>query len=331
MSDAKPIAVIGAGLAGLSCARALQAAGVAVTVFDKSRGVGGRLCTRRGEDWQADHGAQYFTARSPAFRTQVAEWLKAGVVAEWQPQRAVFGPHEASAGEPVVRYVGVPGMSAPAKTLAEGLTVRTGHTVRRLLPVDGGWQLDTAEHGLLPEVYRAVLMGVPAAQAEPLLQPVNSSLAAVAAAHHMLPSWTVMAQFAARSDLPFEAAFINDGPLRWVARNSSKPGRTGQECWVLQATAAWSAAHLEAAPEAAGRMLVEAFRQLGGPEPAVVSVHRWRYADCGPADTGSVWEAASGLGLCGDWLLGGRVEGAWMCGRELGEKVRVDLAVNEYA
>jgi len=72
----------------------LQDAGLAVTVFDKSRGVGGRLCTRRGEDWQADHGAQYFTARSPEFRALVAEWLEAGVVAEWRPQRAVFGPRE---------------------------------------------------------------------------------------------------------------------------------------------------------------------------------------------------------------------------------------------
>jgi hypothetical protein len=321
MNEARAVAIIGAGLAGLACARRLQDAGHAVTVFDKSRGVGGRLCTRRGEDWQADHGAQYFTARTPEFQAQVAGWLEAGVVAEWRPQRAVFGPHEASAGEAVLRYVGVPGMSPPAKALAAGLTVRTGYTVQALRRVDGGWQLETAEHGLLPEVYQAVLLGVPAAQAEPLLRPVQVSLADVAAGHRLLPSWTVMARFDARPDLPFEAAFVNEGPLRWVARNSSKPGRTGQECWVLQASAAWSAAHLEEQPETAGRALVAAFRQLGGPEPAAVSVHRWRYADCEPAETGSVWQPESGLGLCGDWLLGGRVEGAWTCGRELAGKV----------
>jgi predicted NAD/FAD-dependent oxidoreductase len=325
MNETKAVAMIGAGLAGLACARVLQGAGMAVTVFDKSRGVGGRLCTRRGEDWQADHGAQYFTARSPEFQALVAKWLEAGVVAEWRPQRAVFGPHEASAGEAVRRYVGVPGMSAPAKALAAGLTVRTGYTVQALRRVDGGWQLDTAEHGLLPEVYQAVLLGVPAAQAEPLLRPVQVSLADVAAGHRLLPSWTVMARFDARPDLPFEAAFVNEGPLRWVARNSSKPGRTGRECWVLQASAVWSAAHLEEVPETAGRMLVAAFRALGGPEPAAVSVHRWRYADCEPATTGSVWQPESGLGLCGDWLLGGRVEGAWTCGRELGGKVLADL------
>ena len=325
MHEIRAVAIIGAGLAGLSCARVLQDAGLAVTVFDKSRGVGGRLCTRRGADWQADHGAQYFTARSPEFRALVDAWRDDGVVAEWRPQRAVFGPHEAPAGEPVVRYVGVPGMSAPARALAAGLTVRTGHTVRQLRAAGGGWQLETAEHGLLPEVYQAVLLGVPAAQAEPLLRPVNALLAEVAAGHRLLPCWTVMARFEARPDLPFEAAFVNAGPLRWVARNSSKPGRTGQECWVLQATAAWSAAHLEEEPETAGQALIAAFRALGGPEPVEVSVHRWRYADCEPADTGSVWEPQAGLGLCGDWLLGGRVEGAWLCGRELGGKVMADV------
>lgn len=321
MNEIRAVAVIGGGLAGLACARVLQDAGLAVTVFDKSRGVGGRLCTRRGEDWQADHGAQYFTARSPEFRALVAEWLEAGVVAEWRPQRAVFGPREAPAGEAVVRYVGVPGMSAPAKALAAGLAVRTGHTVRQLRAAGDGWQLETAEHGLLPEVYQAVLLGVPAEQAEPLLRPVSRWLAEVAAGHRLLPSWTVMARFDARPDLPFEAAFVNEGPLRWVARNSSKPERTGRECWVLQASAAWSAAHLEEEPETAGRALVDAFRALGGPEPAAMSVHRWRYADCEPADTGSVWEPQSGLGLCGDWLLGGRVEAAWVCGRELARKL----------
>lgn len=317
--------MVGAGLAGLSCARVLQDAGLAVTVFDKSRGVGGRLCTRRGDDWQADHGVQYFTTRSPAFRAQVAAWLEAGVVAEWRPQRAVFGPHEASSGEPVQRFVGVPGMSAPAKALAAGLTVRTAHTVQALRRVEGGWQLETAEQGWLPDIFDAVLLAAPAAQAAALLQPVSASLATVAAGHRMLPSWTVMARFDAPPELPFEAAFVNEGPLRWVARNSSKPGRSGRECWVLQASAAWSAAHLEDDPEVAGQALVAAFRALGGPEPAAVAVHRWRYADCEPATTGSVWEPESGLGLCGDWLLGGRVEGAWSCGRELGGKVLSNL------
>ena len=74
-------AVIGAGIAGLSCARALAASGVHVTVFDKSRGSGGRMSTRRGEGWACDHGAQYFTARDPLFQAELARWQAAGVAA----------------------------------------------------------------------------------------------------------------------------------------------------------------------------------------------------------------------------------------------------------
>ena len=83
-------AVIGAGIAGLSCARALAASGVHVTVFDKSRGSGGRMSTRRGEGWACDHGAQYFTARDPLFQAELARWQAAGVAARWQPRLTVF-------------------------------------------------------------------------------------------------------------------------------------------------------------------------------------------------------------------------------------------------
>ena len=64
---ARDIAIVGAGIAGLAAGRVLHDAGHRVQVFDKSRSTGGRLCTRRGEGWQADHGAQYFTARHPDF------------------------------------------------------------------------------------------------------------------------------------------------------------------------------------------------------------------------------------------------------------------------
>ena len=91
MKHTPTIAIIGAGISGLSCASQLQQAGINVTLFDKSRGTGGRMSTRRGEGWQCDHGAQYFTARDPAFRAEVARWQAAGVAAPWQPRLAVFG------------------------------------------------------------------------------------------------------------------------------------------------------------------------------------------------------------------------------------------------
>ena len=83
--------IIGAGIAGLSCATSLQSLGHNVLVVEKSRGVAGRMSTRRGDDWQCDHGAQYFTARDPVFAAEVGRWMQAGVAALWSPRISVFG------------------------------------------------------------------------------------------------------------------------------------------------------------------------------------------------------------------------------------------------
>ena len=125
-TQALPVAIIGAGLAGLSCAQALVQAGHQVHVFDKSRGPSGRMSTRRAEDpagpWQCDHGAQYFTARNAAFRAEVARWQQAGVAALWDARLASFGGSSWSTPEtPLERFVGTPRMTSPAAWLVQGL------------------------------------------------------------------------------------------------------------------------------------------------------------------------------------------------------------------
>ena len=142
----------------------------------------------------------------------------------------------------------------------------------------------------------------------------------------MRGSWALMLRCAARIDLPFDAAFVNAGPLRWLARDSSKPGRNGSEAgetWLLHAEAEWSEAHLEDDPASITAALLEAFVALGGSAEGITSTaHRWRYADTEPALTqGCWWDATQQLGLCGDWLHGGKVEGAWLSGQALAQQV----------
>lgn len=333
MSFATPqtIAVIGAGLAGLSCAQALLQAGHTVHVFDKSRGPSGRMSTRRAEDdngpWQCDHGAQYFTARDPAFRAEVARWQQAGVAALWNARLASFdGTAWTTPATPLERFVGTPRMTSPAAWLVQHLgataLAQWQTTVQRLDHTGGGWTITSAEHGLHSPRYSAVLLAVPAPQAVPLLAPVSPAGAALAASALMRGSWAVMLRYASPVALPWEGAFINTGPLRWVARDSSKPGRTGQETWLLHASAEWSEAHIEDSADAVTAALLAAFAALGGPAPVAATAHRWRYADTEPALTqGRWWDAQMRLGLCGDWLHGGKVEGAWLSGRALAQQV----------
>ena len=326
-----PIAIVGAGLAGLSCAQALLQAGHTVHVFDKARGPSGRMSTRRAEDnngpWQYDHGAQYFTARDPAFRAEVARWQQAGVAALWNARLASFDGNAWTApATPLERFVGTPRMTSPAAWLVQHLgepaLAQWQTTVQRLGHTEGGWAIISAEHGLHSQHYSAVLLAVPAPQAVPLLAPVAPAGAALAASARMRGSWAVMLRYASPVALPWEGAFINTGPLRWVARDSSKPGRTGQETWLLHASPEWSEAHIEDSAEAVTTALLAAFAALGGPAPLAATAHRWRYADTEPALTqGSWWDAQMRLGLCGDWLHGGKVEGAWLSGRALAQQV----------
>ena len=315
--------VIGAGIAGLSCAQLLRSAGFGVTVVDKNRGPAGRMSTRRGAGWACDHGAQYFTARDPAFGAEVERWQRAGVAALWQPRLKVFeGAAGHTTNEHIERFVGLPRMTAPARLLAEGLSLQTGLTAVALHRECAVWHVDTAEKGRIDGLFDGVILAVPAPQALPLLAPVSPVLAAEARAGHMAACWAMMLRFDTMLDLSFDAAFVNRGPLRWVERDSSKPGRDGQECWSLHASAEWSEARLEEDAETVAPILIEAFKALGGALPQAWAAHRWRYAITDSAvDGGCVWHAADGLGLCGDWLNGGRVEGAWLSGRAVAQQV----------
>ncbi|MDO9597525.1 MAG: NAD(P)-binding protein [Azoarcus sp.] len=321
-------AVVGAGIAGLSCATLLQSAGFAVSVFDKSRGPSGRMSTWRGDGWQCDHGAQYFTARQPDFRAEVARWQHAGVAASWRPRLHILGDPSAHVPDPdLERFVGLPRMSAPCRFLADGLDIEVGTTIRQLQRRADGWHLRSAERGWLERSFDVVLLALPAPQAAPLLSGVAADLAVLAGQVVMRGAWALMLRFSAPLELPFDAAFVNSGPLRWIARDNSKPGRGAAETWLLHANAAWSEAHMEDDADRVSTILQQAFADLvsvtgGLPEAPAWVAHRWRYADgATPLNHSCLWHAGSRIGLCGDWLNGGKVEGAWLSGRELGERV----------
>ena len=321
--EALRVAVVGAGISGLACARALKVAGCEVTVFDKSRAPGGRLSTRRGEGWQCDHGAQYFTARDPAFRSEVARWQRARIVSRWAPQlAAIEGGHVELRPSSLERFVGQPRMSSITRHLARGLDLRVGTRVSMISGEAGHWRLHDAHGGKLAEHFGAVVVALPAPQARALLPGQARWLRELTASVSMQPCWALMLGFDARLALPYDAAFVSGGPLSWIARDASKPGREGREMWLLHASAAWSAEHLDAEPYDVATVLAAAFAELGAPPPQSWSAHLWRYAEAAEASLrGCAWHGDLRLGLCGDWLDGNRIEGAWLSGNALARRI----------
>jgi predicted NAD/FAD-dependent oxidoreductase len=131
-----------------------------------------------------------------------------------------------------------------------------------------------------------------------------------------------MLRYDAALDFEFDAALMTRGPLRWLARDRSKPGRSGAEAWLLHASADWSEANLEQSAEFVAARLLAAFADLGARAPQAWLAHRWRYANAEPALNAECgWDAGSAIGLCGDWLNGGNVEGAWLSGCRLAGKI----------
>lgn len=313
------VAVIGAGIAGLGCARTLADHGCDVVVYEKSRGAGGRMATRRADPGlQFDHGAQYFTVKDPRFARYVAAWVEDGIVARWDGRVATLS--RAILGEPrgsIERYVAVPGMSAVCKHLARELTIRTQVRVGRLMHADRGWQL-WDDQGTELDRFDAVVVSTPAPQAAELLLPV-SPLGSQAASVTMDACWAVMAAFPTRLPLACDGAFVEASPLAWIARDSSKPGRKSQpETWVLHASRDWTQANLEADATEILPRLLHAFWEASGmqpSEPLAAVAHRWRYAISDEPHTDRcLFDPATRLAACGDWCSGPRVEGAFLSG-----------------
>jgi renalase len=303
------VAIVGAGVAGLAAGRVLQDQGCLVTLFDKGRRAGGRLASRDRDGWAFDHGAQYFTARDERFRSLVDTWLELGVVAPWEGRVGTMekGILQASPGS-TERFVGVPEMNALAAHLAQDLDVRVGVRVDSVSRVESSWRIATDDGSYGP--FDAVIVALPKPQAEALVGPsVPDAI--------MEPCWALMLGFDQSLEVEFDGVFVNGDSISWMARNSSKPARGARECWVVHASPAWSKEHLDSEPQEVVVALLDAFREAMGtlPTPQVAKAHLWRFARGGMRiQEEAWWDPSTRLAVAGDWLAGGRVEGAWQSG-----------------
>ncbi|MGF1456438.1 MAG: NAD(P)/FAD-dependent oxidoreductase [Alphaproteobacteria bacterium] len=323
-----PVAIVGAGFAGLACAARLAQAGVSCDILDKGRGPGGRAATRRADGGlQFDHGLPFVHARTPAFEAVLEAWSADGRAAPWTGR---FGTVTADgfALDPTDsprRWVGTPKMNALLG--GDALRVQFGEDVSALTRSDRGWGLVTKTGGLHGP-YDLVLLAIPANQAAVLLAGLPDLAERVAQSRYR-PVWTGLAAFA--DPLPgvsFEAATVADAALDLIVHDGAKPGRSGTPTWVMHGAASWTRDHLEAEKTDMAPRLLDAFQDVMGrmgvavPDPVYLAAHRWRYARVEAAlDTPCLFDPGRGVGACGDWCLGPTVEDAWMSGEALGEAV----------
>ncbi|GAB3359569.1 MULTISPECIES: NAD(P)/FAD-dependent oxidoreductase [Giesbergeria] len=344
-------AVVGAGVAGIACARTLLQAGHQVTVFEKSNQVGGRTATHDSPFGSFDAGAQYFTIRDERFA--LALDTAPNVFRPWSANaiRVLDATgHVASASQPPgeAHWVATPGMSALADAWAEPL--RQGghlHTNAHVVAIERDpvkpqhWQVRAQSPDGAQQVvagFDAVLLAQPADPARSLLTQsgIQTPLVAEIAGVITAPCWTMMLAFpqSVRPGLTtlgpqWNAARSTHHRIAWLARESSKPQRGIVERWTVQASPAWSHEHLNDDSSRVQAKLLKAFAEVTGihAQPGYVEMRRWRHAQTTqPLGRSHLLDSHMGIGACGDWCLGHRLEDAFLSGLELA--LAVDFSVN---
>lgn len=321
------VAVIGAGLAGAAAARVLNKAGATVTLFDKGRGLGGRMSSRRAQtplgEMRFDHGAQYVTAQSDSFSDFLKSAADAGAASPWDARLvSIDRGGNAAPLRGGDRWVGQPGMNALVKHALDGFTVQTARRAKRLKGEPGAWTIKF-EDGATEGPFERIALTLPPEQLMDFLARSDGDFArliAGAKAVEIAPCWTVMAALDQAFDPGFDGAKLLGGAVRWMALTGARPGG-GAGGVVLQASPDWSTAFLEGEPDTVAKALCEeVFVRFGMPQPIWSSGHRWRYAMVTtPAGSPAELSDSGTVGVGGDWRLGGKAESAWLSGEALGQ------------
>jgi predicted NAD/FAD-dependent oxidoreductase len=323
----KRAAVIGAGLAGLSCARTLRRAGFFVEVFEQERMIGGRMATTRLGTDTFDHGSQYVTARSREFKAYLEEVAGLGYAARWNPRAQLNG--EEGAGQMLPWYVGTPGMASLVRPLAESVRIHTGRKVHTVDRKDKGWHVWFEDETSVGP-FHAVAATVPAAQARLLLGRFDE-IAQPLGRVRMMPCWALMVRLEDKI-LPDQDVFSDMSEvIRWIARNNTKPGRSPRgESIVIHASPSWSRESEDAEPEMiAEELWGEVSHVLGLPpvRPVHMTAYLWRHGlvDQSLGET-FIYSSDHKVGVAGDWCLGRLAEHAFESGNRLGKAIIESLS-----
>jgi len=313
----KKIAIIGTGFSGAVLANRLLQAGYQVTIYEKSRGTGGRLSScRLGKD-SADLGAPWFEPTTDQFR----QWLMARPeVTRWH------APHSDFSGlalDSRTVYLSTPRQNSLTQNLIKGAKLCTESKVTDLYQSSDGIRLHR-ESEEIKNAYDAVIITVPAPQAVPLLT-ITPNLHAIASSTKTTPNWVAVVSLKEKSGVTSDIFSGPHSTLYRAVRDTAKPGRNSwsrKEIWMLEATSEWSDRHRDSDQNTVGRSLIKAFEKIikQPVDTGNMRIHRWLHARHQAVTKESfLWDAGSKIGVCSDWLYHQDCEGAWLSANALAD------------
>jgi renalase len=323
--------IIGTGTAGLTCAQQLTRSGQTPTLIDKSKGLGGRLATRRLNNTHADHGVCYLKPKSESFGRWIDDLVSDGILRIWtdrihQLDRS-FTLQDPSKIAPC--YASPQGATAIAKHLAKGLSIIPDRRVTHLELIPNGWRV-TATNGTDQDSIdaRQIVFAIPPVQVLELIE----SIAPIQVVNQLktvefAPSITAIATYPAEllptaEALPWRGIQCDDAELSWIGLDSSKQLSPPKPVIVVQSNAEFADRYIDNPDlNAVGQQLLDRAAKLADwiAEPELFQVHRWRYAFAKTPLKDRFVDVGNGLYLCGDWCGGDRVESAYFSGLAIAE------------
>jgi predicted NAD/FAD-dependent oxidoreductase len=325
LSKLPSVAIIGAGLAGLTCGTALKGLIPNVKVFEKSIFPGGRITRFRAGEYEFNHGAQYFTVNNPLFWNIVSAWQTEGIVRPWDGWIVELERGQVSNGDMATqRFVGYPRMQMIAEYLALNCDLTVSANISELeKQSDGGWRIFN-ERGDYLGAFDIVIIATTAHQVSNLCRQVPT-IGNPADKVAMTVCWSGMFAFEPRLDLPYDAAYVLDSSLSWISRYQMAGQRDALDCWVLHASPEWSQQYAASFRGRVMHAMLEAFWEatdLPKKMPTSSSVHCWKHAvPINPINEDSLFDETEAIGACGDWCTAPRIEGAVLSGFSMADRV----------
>lgn len=323
----KKIAIIGSGISGLSIARKLNQENQ-VTIFEKSRSVGGRMSTRRSEKFHFDHGAQFFTARNLEFKEICKKAMEANAIDLWDATFAeVIGNkinHTWKFNNRIKpHYVGTPQMNDFCKFLAKDLDVKLKEEIINISFENQKWFLKTRDDNF--DNFDFLIIAIPSSQAVELV-PSNFKYLRILENMKMLPCFSMMIGLKEKLQLEFDAALVKESIISWISVNNSKTGRPDNFSLLVNSGNWWAKENLEEDVEIVKLKLINELRKIitfDNNAIEYIDIHRWRYANATfKARQRSLLDRDLNLGVCGDYFISGRVESAFLSSMDLYSKIK---------
>ncbi len=318
------IAIIGAGLAGLTCGTALKGLVPNLKIFEKSIFPGGRISLFRAGNFEFNHGAQFFTVSNPLFSNIISAWQADNIVRPWDAWLVELQKGQISNTDMTTqRFVGYPGMQIIVESLARNCDIVHSSNICEIeKQSDGGWRLFN-ERGNYLGAFDVVILATAAHEAASLCH--VPQIRKPAENIEMTACWSGMFAFEDKLDIPYDAAQVLDSPLSWICRHPHASPDSEADCWVLHASPEWSQRYIASFRGRVMHALLDAFWEatdLPEQQPISAAVHCWKNATpINPINEDSLFVEELGIGACGDWCTAPRIEGAVLSGFSMADRV----------